>query len=317
MNLIITSICNKNCSFCFASNKDKKEEMSLDEIKEIVTKLRPHEDIKLIGGEPTLYDNIEQLLDFLENVPNHVTIISNFLIYKENTRDAIKKFVEKRRDVTFLLNVSELTDKQFETVINNINYITDNKSVCLGFTIDITRDVEEYEKTIKNIFDSTENKVSSLRVSVPFPNFSNGNYKENSFYLYGDFRYADMMEELIKFGLTLDLFTSIDCGIFPCMLRDERQEKYLKERVKDFNLGCRGGAFDVFSKKKASLCYPGNFIEVNLEKHDNADSAFEELLLKKRYQYAIKDNLPKECTTCKYLNNKCEGPCLGFVKIGE
>lgn len=317
MNLIVTSACNKNCSFCFAGNKDKKIELSFEEIKRIVSKAKENESIKLLGGEPTLYENLEQLLEYLTTVPNNVTIISNFLIYKDEVRNTIKNFVEKKKDVSFLLNVAELTEKQFNTVVENINYITKDYSISLGFTIDLKRDINEYKNTIKGIYESCKNKISTLRLSVPFPNFSNENYKERIFYLYKDYRYADTIEELIRYGLTFDLFSTIDCGLFPCMIRDEKQEKYFRDRVKDFKLGCTGGAFDVFSEKKASLCYPGNFIEVNLEKHKDTNSAFEELILKKRYQYAIKDNLPEECKGCKYLGNKCAGPCLGFVKVGE
>lgn len=317
MNLITTSICNKNCSFCFASNKDKKEEIPLEEIKEIISKADERENIKLLGGEPTLYSELEGLLDFLLTVPNPATIISNFLIYKEETKELIKKFVEEKENVSFLLNVSELTEKQFEVVNENIKYITKENSISLGFTLDLKRKVKEYKKTIKDFCSSSKEKISSIRVSVPFPNFSNGNFEDRTFYLYKNYEYTDMIEELVRYGLTLDLFTTIDCGLFPCMIRDKRQEDYLMQRVKGLELGCKGGAFDIFSKKKASLCYPGNKIEVDLEKHKELNSAFEELLLKKKYQYALREKLPQECLDCEHLNKKCHGPCLGFMEIGE
>lgn len=314
MNLITTSICNKNCSFCFADGKHERNELSISDIKKIVEKSSKDEDVKLLGGEPTLYSNFKELLDYCKTIENNIVLISNFLIYKDDIKNAIKDFQEQK-NLNFLLNVSETTEKQYQTISNNIKELVFNKSISLGFTLDKDRSFENYKIWLDRFMKDVGSKIKNIRVSVPFPNFKKGDKKE--FYLYKNYTYTDLMEQFIKWGMMNDIFLSIDCGLFPCMFRSDKQRDYFLERVRDLQLGCSGGAFDVFSNNKASLCYPGKDIIVDLNKYDNLQSAFNELIIRKRYQYAKKDRLPKECRSCEFLNKQCAGPCLGFLDLED
>ena len=312
MNLILTTTCNKNCSFCFAKDKGNSK-LTLENIKEIVSKTPPNESIKLIGGEPTLHDEFGEILDYLLTIPHPVLLISNFLIYKQHVKDAIINF-QKKKKMSFLLNVSEMTERQYQVVINNINEIIDknNLSLSLGFTLDDTREWENDYKLMLERFKKELDVKFIIRTSVPFPNYKEG--EEKHFYLYHNYKLIDILVDLIKWANRNDTKVSIDCGLFPCMMKDKETKEFIKNWVQDLNWGCTGGAFDVFATNYASLCYPGKDINVDLSKHKTTETAFNELMLKKRTHYNF-DGLPVECQQCEYLHKECAGPCLGFVNI--
>jgi organic radical activating enzyme len=314
MNLILTSICNKKCSFCFADGKGEPNELSLDQISIILDKSSPSEDIKLLGGEPTLYSKFPQLLELCKTKPNTTVLISNFFIYKQEVKDAILDF-QKEKSLKFLINVSETTEKQYDLVIGNMKSLIKNDGVAsIGFTLDEKRTFDSYKIWLDKFKLDADQYISNIRISVPFPNFKDGDKK--NFYLYKNYVFTDLIEEFIRWGLHNEIKVNIDCGFFPCMFRDEEQEKYFHKWVDRLEYGCGGGAFDIFSDNTASLCYPGKDISVDISSHEKLESAFNEILFKKRFCYASKANLPEECLQCSFLFNKCNGPCLGFVKTG-
>jgi len=314
MNLILTSICNKKCSFCFAEGNGKANEMSLEQISSILDKAPPTESIKLLGGEPTLYSRFPELLSLCKAKPNQTVLISNFFIYKQEVKDAILDF-QKDRELRFLINVSETTEKQYVVVMENMKLlIKSDNSASIGFTLDENRTFESYKVWLDRFKEDVGNLVSNLRVSLPFPNFKEG--EDRKFYLYNNYVYTDMIEEFIRWGLKNEIKVSIDCGFFPCMFRDEKQEQYFAKWADRFEYGCANGAFDIFSDNVASLCYPGKDISVDISACENLDIAFNEILYKKRFCFASRSNLPDECLHCKHLFNKCNGPCLGFLKSG-
>lgn len=82
----ITNRCNRKCSFCYYNNDPKENlDLSLDKIKEIVNKeldLRSDNSgylrIEVTGGEPSLVENLDEILEYLTNVPKtYITLETN------------------------------------------------------------------------------------------------------------------------------------------------------------------------------------------------------------------------------------------------
>lgn len=92
LQLCPTNRCNQSCEFCSCMDRDKKLELSLDEIKDVVTTawLYGCKGITITGGgEPLLYSSLQQVIDYcielkikvglvtngikLENMPNNVS----------------------------------------------------------------------------------------------------------------------------------------------------------------------------------------------------------------------------------------------------
>lgn len=313
MNLILTSTCNKNCSFCFAKDKGKKEEMPLEEAKALIRKISIPGVVKLLGGEPTLYSYLPELLRWLEDEKVDSMMISNFLKITDETKEALIS-IQNKRDFNFLLNTSEMTESQTEKVKNNIDTCVVKKVVAIGFTIDVKRSFESYEKIIDDFLtDSrTKDKINSIRLSVPFP--SAGNH--SGFYLYKKYEYIDYIIKLIKYANKYDLRCNIDCGLFPCMFRNKEDELYVRRHLINFDnrqMGCTGLALDVYTGGKSIMCYPANYINADSNEHDSFDSVNAELDAKKDFYTNLKR--PDECIDCSFFESgECAGPCLGFIK---
>lgn len=81
IDLHLTNRCDNHCVFCsFDSGKSKQKELSLDEICEIIAQAQELgvQDIHLTGGEPTLRDDLFEILDYAHNnYSGQIRMISN------------------------------------------------------------------------------------------------------------------------------------------------------------------------------------------------------------------------------------------------
>lgn len=83
--LYVTSRCNSRCRYCFywkeIESPDKKDELTLDEIKKISSKIGRFHQLSLTGGEPTLRDDLPAICEVFarNNHINYITIPTNGL----------------------------------------------------------------------------------------------------------------------------------------------------------------------------------------------------------------------------------------------
>lgn len=78
--LVLGYSCNNDCKYCYASpSSNKKAWMPLSYAKDVILTLKKGgaEECLLIGGEPTLYPHIENLISFGSNVGLRMIIITN------------------------------------------------------------------------------------------------------------------------------------------------------------------------------------------------------------------------------------------------
>ena len=70
MSIMPTENCNLNCVFCSMAHRDKYPNLSLSLIKQVVNKLHQR-GLKAViisgGGEPLLYPQINELVEYLYN----------------------------------------------------------------------------------------------------------------------------------------------------------------------------------------------------------------------------------------------------------
>lgn len=83
--LYVTSRCNSRCRYCFywkeIESPAKKDEITLDEIKKISSKLPRFHQLSLTGGEPTLRDDLPEICEVFSknNKVSYITIPTNGL----------------------------------------------------------------------------------------------------------------------------------------------------------------------------------------------------------------------------------------------
>lgn len=310
MNLIITSGCNKKCTFCFAKEKDALPDMTFEQIKKNIGKINSDTRIKILGGEPTTHPQIIEILDELKKLDNSVTLISNMLFKNDELLEKINELSEIDR-LSFLINISELNEGQRKRVKHNLSNIKTFKG-SFGFTLNIDTPFEEYRKILE--FAQSLTPEFSIRTSLPYPSY--GKDDEKVFYLYKKYEYMDLLIEFIKWGNSNFKKVHVDCALYPCMFKDRETEEFIMRWLeRPPELGCRGGAFDVFSDDIATLCYPAKFIKADMKNYDLEEHAFNELLIRRDILLNDENVVPKECVSCEYFKKKCAGPCAGFFNV--
>ena len=112
----ITNICNLNCSFCSKDNL-KKKEMSLDEFKIVISKIKDYTDnIYLhVKGEPLLHSNLDCILDVCDKNDIKVRITTNGTLLKKN-KDILLKHPIKQINVS--LHSENNINNYYEDVFN-------------------------------------------------------------------------------------------------------------------------------------------------------------------------------------------------------
>ncbi|NLL29077.1 MAG: radical SAM protein [Bacteroidales bacterium] len=94
----VTGKCNLRCSFCYAGINYKQrtvsEDLSADEIKQIVKKIRQQAQVPSIsftGGEPTLRKDLPDLIKYAKSLDMRVNLISNGFLIDKKLRNSLKK----------------------------------------------------------------------------------------------------------------------------------------------------------------------------------------------------------------------------------
>lgn len=118
----ITNICNLNCSFCSKDNL-KKKEMSLDEFKIVISKIKDYTDnIYLhVKGEPLLHSNLDGILDICDKNDIKVRITTNGTLLKKN-KDILLKHSIKQINVS--LHSENNINNYYEDVFNTCDELS-------------------------------------------------------------------------------------------------------------------------------------------------------------------------------------------------
>ena len=97
--LNITNQCNLNCNFCYAkANEINIKELKLNDIKKI--NLSSFEYVFLSGGEPTIKEDLFEIIKYLKKNKKRVVLFTNGLKLKDNSY--VKALKETGLDLVFL-----------------------------------------------------------------------------------------------------------------------------------------------------------------------------------------------------------------------
>ena len=77
LNAKLTNDCNGRCEFCIASGTYKAPKTSLNKMIEATIALSQFQDVDVLGGEPTLYKYLEELVKGIAPYKKKITITTN------------------------------------------------------------------------------------------------------------------------------------------------------------------------------------------------------------------------------------------------
>lgn len=138
----ITTKCNKSCKYCFRCID--KYDLPIDENIQILYKLKEMniEKISWSGGEPTMYNGIEKLLQVSKELNFKNNLVTNAsLLSKEN----LDKYIPFLDEITF-----------------SIDFVDDNKNEMFGRGKDYYKNVKEIIIAINENYTNCSVKINTV-----------------------------------------------------------------------------------------------------------------------------------------------------------
>lgn len=320
MNLIITTACNKNCSFCFAHEHNKKaEHMSLENLQKIIKFLQESKCnyVKLLGGEPTEHPNFLQFIEILNKNHINYTLISNLLIKNLEVVACIKDAIQNDQLDSILANASELSAKTEPLFIKNymeyVPFVEQKNKFMLSCSITLSRHKSASAELdyIKGLF--TKIPVYSLRLSLDFQ----GENQEDTEFI-NNHIYGEKIKTIMSWAGSKNIPISWDCKLYPCLFSDKVfVNKQLRNLINNVRFSCQNTMpLDVFPDLHYIHCYPAaELTGKNILDFPNLEALKTDLIFRKKIINYNK-NIPVACQDCVYLQeNMCDSLCLGCSEI--
>jgi len=236
MNLMVNNYCNLHCSYCFAQeemNSKKAMNITMENFCKYLDFLKNNNfnDVRLIGGEPTLHPDLSKLIQKVIEYKcfNEILIFTN-LTFNHEIAELLVKQNEKIK-IILLPNINDLDlilPNQREKVLNNLEYLSQNLNTFGRISINIyspNQDLKKWEDIICRY------NIQSIRWSIVAPNYQ---IKEDfDFYNYFH-QFQSLLIEManwkLKYGVDLDS----DCANFPFCCLDNWALAYIEKISKNF-----------------------------------------------------------------------------------
>jgi MoaA/NifB/PqqE/SkfB family radical SAM enzyme len=317
-NLILTKVCNKNCSFCFAKQfrKDEaiQEEMTLDTVSSILDKIKEDgsNTVSLLGGEPTEHSKFEEIIDMCVSRKFNISLISNFL-FSEKIQKIILNNISS---FSFLANAMELKNNgRIDTFAKNYNAIYNITSKKVGCGITFADDLltEDGFDSYMNFLRDNLQGIDKVRISLNFP--SDGERKD-TFEFINNHNLGDLIYYAIRKILFIGATPNIDCISFPCLYKNDKIREFVsKYDDRNSKYICQGAPADYFPDGTVRYCFPTSEISLDGTKFRSSNGI--QNSLKGKYTTIQKKlSTPKDCVECKFFKEKiCQGLCLGLRRL--
>ncbi|MGD8455872.1 MAG: radical SAM protein [Anaerolineales bacterium] len=310
--LELTQRCNNRCLYCYTvwGNPELgydqycKGEMSVGEIKEIITKLQneiPIENIALSGGEPLLRKDLHEILSFLKNREINTVIITNgTLLTKERVAETM---IGGNYEVTLLSYQREVHDRlagRPGAWDETIDGLTNIRQAGGGFIAVFVATKLNYN----DFFKTAELAIALGAYGLMYNRMNLGAY--NMKYAEKLLPTVDMVHEnlemLEEIEKKYELPTVVSVVIEPCVVN---LDKYKKINFGWCPLGGENSYFTIDPIGNIRICNHSPVVLGNL-KNDSFIDIFNNHPHVKRFR----DTLPKECINCDpLLKDMCKGGC--------
>ncbi|VVB78457.1 7-carboxy-7-deazaguanine synthase [uncultured archaeon] len=197
LQLFITNKCNLRCKGCFYSHKLGKGEMSIEEYKKhVFDNSKTIKKVIILGGEPTLHPNLEEMIQFNNSQDLRTTIytnghnlkrLENADLSKTQIRIGVygsfnsEKPLYKIPSPNIPVTVVYMLRKDNITELNEAATMAESRFDCKAFYISSIRDItitqdywkdtpetiplKEYYQLVQKFVNEYEGGISSLHIA--------------------------------------------------------------------------------------------------------------------------------------------------------
>lgn len=308
MIINLTSVCNKNCSFCFAKfmEKGNTKYMPLDLLEKtlssILSSKYPFQIIAIEGGEPTLHPDFEKVLALFRKYKLKLKLHSNFLFSSE-----VSEIINKNLDIIPIIsiNASELDESTIDLFIRNYNNLDkSNIEYFLGIILNKTTSFEDF----KNYFNFLSNYIKNIPKIKIIQELPGEN--DMSAFDFLSTSLGDKYFEIFKFLITQKIDMFFDYNLFPCQFENKNIFSILNKFAMPTQ--CDEAPMALLPNGMMSYCpATSTRILINSISYSSIDRVQDELTHKKRL--IEKKLIPNEkCKNCDIFGKECKGPCIAF-----
>lgn len=312
MNLILTTDCQRRCSYCFAKdNVNHPMSFTMDNFTKAIRWIEQERSIidriALLGGEPTIHPQFIEFIEYL--LPKHLGVlvftnamIEDMEIYTGIVEAAVRNGVRSFPELGFCVNINESkyrSDK--EEKLQNIFFERLGKVSMLSYNIF----EEKFDPYFLIDIIKKYNLINSIRLGLAAPLGNKNKYLRSEYFS----KVAIKVMNFIRKATKNNIFVGFDCGFTRCMFTEEELKEIKKLKTTSIEFDC-GPSIDIYPNLEVSSCYPMSIILK--EKMENYKS------LSHLFSY-WKDKLDSyrtiynKCITCNhFLNLECGGGCKAY-----
>ena len=294
MNILLTTACSLNCSYCFARSlrSDLAErEMTLPELETILSALDPCQDrVRLMGGEPTLHTRYTEAIRLIKTYGFMMTVFTNGL-------QAVLRQTEPDLPDRILVNLNDwttYTSAQQDAICATLSAFGDRAG--LGYTIlDPAFDLSMHRRLILE-----ENLQPVIRLGLAQPVLDGDNA-----YLQ-DENLPAAHQAVVEWACTLSedhIRLSMDCGFMRCQFTDADIDTLVRAGTV-LNFDC-SPTLDVGPGLMVWRCYAFSSVP------GVAWADFKDVQ-QLRHEFRMRDaRLGRTCVDCSFQDQGwCSGGCL-------
>jgi len=303
-NILITNVCNADCSFCFARERSQESQkfISLDDLNDRIDFIESSglSQIRLIGGEPTIHPKFQEIVSRIRSTGLDLILFSNGFIPQRNLGCLVEISQEK---FAMLLNVNAKGKNRNSKNLRQKVLRSLNIKVTLGFTIlNPSFDLSTYFQWINDY--GLQRKV---RLGLAQPIYGGENqYLSPKRYKSTAQSILDNAEKAKIENIRLEF----DCGFVRCMFTHEEWQQ-----LSDWGVIAESHCapnLDIGLDGKIFHCFSISQIATSLDKIDSTKAAITELNDQRKLFREF--GIYPYCSECPELNNgRCCGGCLSLT----
>lgn len=305
-NILITTKCNLNCSYCFAHDYIKNnpnKNITLNELDKLLLffkKINSHQ-IGILGGEPTLHPDFEKILI---KILNFSKLDHQYLRLYTNGIE-LENYIYLLNDINILLNLNEpqiLGTQKWNKIVNNIEKLN-KKNLIVG--INLYNNMKDYQYII-NL--AKEYKLQLLRFSYVAPNKKLYLNKEE-YYENGKNLVLNFINEASKNNIKLQT----DCNQIPLCYFTEQEQKLIQQTCINYGHMFCPPITTITPDCKLMTCFNISSNVIDINNFNNFDEMHRYIILKEIAPNVSK-NYTGKCNNCELAKKfLCCGGCFGFI----
>jgi len=305
LDLQITDVCNMNCKYCYSNIQNKGQTIPFDKLKKILSDAKEIgvSFVSITGGEPTLYPEFNQLVNYLKS--------NNFIIHCNiNGSNLSPDIIDSLKQINDLgVSLDSLSKKYallrgknlMTTVYKNIKELIKSKIKFKVVVVVSKVNINELDSLIKELF---ELGVRDIKLNYCLPI---GRGKTNKLDVYVP--YSKYIE---KYLFLKDKYSSIN------ILNDTnmfyfRYDETKKIFMQDISCSAYVKRISLRSDGKIVGCL---FLDDSFVVGDVFKDSFKDIVAHIPQNFKIKSKLNYKnsyCNDCEYFD-QCGMGCLTFIK---